>query len=153
MSVDQRNLDQAAPMTFPALMEMYEQNYLLLRVLCGCVPECPAKSLSVIEGPGKDLHVTVIDATPYTRTLKLTYDFGRGEYKPDLIVRMYMDAQQAEVLSRRCRFTGAMQRVGNEVDDSALYCRWKLNRFLFKWLHYLRRQGHGFDGAQWTPLG
>ena len=142
----------AMPMTFTALMDMYEQNYLMLRVLCGDIPDYPAKVVSRVSGKAQDLHLFMIESTPHTVTLKLTYLFPNHELKPDLMVRIYKDAQQAEVLSRKCRVTGKNLKVDSGVSDTALYCRWQLNRFLYKWLRYCKRQGHSFQDLEWSPL-
>lgn len=139
-------------MTFSALMDMYEQNYLMLRVLCGEFPDQPAKAVSVVDGKAQDLHLYMIESTPHTVTLKLTYEFENQEYRPDLMIRLYRDAQQAEVLSRKCRLTGKKLRLDSGVSDTALYCRWQLNRFLYKWLRYCKRQGHSFENIDWNSL-
>jgi len=35
-------------------------------------------------------------------------------------------------------------RLWEREFDSMLVCRWRLNRFLNKWLGYLEHQGHSF---------
>ena len=142
----------AAPMTFTALMDMYEQNYLMLRVLCGEFPEAPAQAVSIGDGKAQNLYLQLLESTPHTTTIKLTYRFGDNENRPDFIIRIYRDAQQAEVLSRKCKVSGKKLFVDSGVTDTALYCRWRLNRFLFKWLRYCQRQGHSFLDVTWSSL-
>jgi len=147
-----REPGHAAPMSFPALMDMYEQNYMMLRVLCGEFPNAPARAVSEGVGKAQNLYLQLLESTPHTITLKLTYKFGDQDNRPDLMIRMYKDAQQAEVLSRKCRLTGKKQLVDSGVSDTALYCRWRLNRFLYKWLRYCKRQQHSFVNVNWLDI-
>jgi uncharacterized protein YqiB (DUF1249 family) len=64
--------------------------------------------------------------------------------RPNLTLRIYHDARQAEVLNSSQQDLEKMERG---MSDAALLYRWKTNRFLYKWLNYCRRQGHGFDSA------
>jgi uncharacterized protein YqiB (DUF1249 family) len=66
----------------------------------------------------------------------------KKRFKPDLLVRVYLDARQAEVLSRTCRFDEVDLRRQRGDLDTQLICKWRLNRFLYKWLGYCLRQGH-----------
>jgi uncharacterized protein YqiB (DUF1249 family) len=75
----------------------------------------------------------------------MTYLFDKEEKRPDLKVQVYHDSRQADVISRDCRFTQKNIRTWEKDIDSALLCRWRLNRFLFKWIKYLHRQGHHFS--------
>ena len=56
-----------------------------------------------------------------------------------------LDALQAEVMSHRCRFDERVLHSQPLPLDSMLSCRWRMNRFLFKWISYLRRQGYTFQ--------
>lgn len=125
-------------------MEMYEQNYLRLRCLCPVLKHISGGFVSQIED-GHDLHLVILEQTRHTTTLKLTYAFESGDSRPDIILRIYHDAHQAEVLSQRCRLTDEWQQIERHPGETALLCKWRLNRFLYKWLNYCRRQGHRFD--------
>lgn len=131
----------------PALMELYELNYIQLRRL---VPDVNAiDDLIVSQADGAlPLHLTVQERCKYTTTLHLTYHFneGDGDYPaPDLLVRMYHDAQVAEVIARGrprgCR-DADYDRFQHQYSIEA---KWQVNRFLHKWLGYCLRQGHGFS--------
>jgi hypothetical protein len=74
----------------------------------------------------------------------LTYLFDDHERRPDLLVQIYHDSKQADVVSRNCRITGRDIRLWEKQIDNVLLCRWRLNRFLHKWLGYLDYQGHSF---------
>jgi uncharacterized protein YqiB (DUF1249 family) len=135
------------PHSFSDLMEMYEANYIRLRLLCGDIRAMPRETVSRLDG-GVPVHIQVLERATHTTTLMLTYLFDNGsedyDRRPDLQVRVYHDSRQAEVISRRCALTGKVQRSWDHNTDSLLLCRWRLNRFLFKWAGYLHRQGHSF---------
>ena len=135
--------DSVRPRSFVALMDMYEQNYIRLRCLCPALSaaDTQTKLVSRLPGPAHDLHLTVLERARHTTTLQLTYAMSDGSLRPDITVRVYHDALQAEVLDRACSVGGRIE-VDHSVTDTALLCRWKLNRFLYKWLGYCLRQGH-----------
>ena len=138
---------QPEPQSFAALMEMYEANYIRLRQLIPDLISWSDKDIRISEVDGAlSLYARLEEITQYTVTLWLSYDFGescpKARYKPDLLVRVYLDARQAEVLSRTCRFDVVdMRRQKGDV-DTLLACKWRLNRFLYKWLGYCLRQEH-----------
>ena len=128
------------PETFAGLMEVYETNYINIRRLCGNLSHIDAWVISQVK-TGLDLHLKILERAKYTLTVKLTYQFNQAnsqridEY-PDLVVRIYYDAKQAEVLTNRARKTGK---------DGHLSSKWYDNRFLYKWLNYCLEQGHRFE--------
>lgn len=135
-----------APNTFAGLMELYESNYIRLRNL---VPELDAMSaVAVSQASGAlDLHLSVIERCRYTTTLGLTYRFQdeTGEFPaPDIRVRIYHDAQLGEVIT--CgRRRGLHHAEYNCLHHTrSLTEKWRMNRFLQKWLGYCLRQGHRF---------
>ena len=133
-------------MTFAALMEMYEENYLALRRLCPDLRELPEAAVSRVNG-ALDLHLELQERTRYTTTLRLTYvfeDAGEQHLRPDLRIRLFHDARQAEVLGRYCRQSGRDLMIDSLTGQAGLGCRWRHNRFLYKWLRYCLRQGHRF---------
>lgn len=134
------------PRSFAGLMEIYESNYIQLRRLCPDLHALRDEAVSRVAG-AMDLHLRLIERSRYTTTVLLTYAFedadGDERLNPNLIVRIYHDALQAEVLSRSCRLEGEVG-VDHLPPEGALKCKWRLNRFLFKWLTYCHRQGHCF---------
>ncbi len=135
------------PRSFVGLMDLYETNYMRIRRLC---PELHRSSKHVVSTvPGAlDLHLKVIERCKYTTTVILTYyfqdDAGNCAPNPNLKVRVYHDARQAEVVSRCFRRLGIEIGKHDFAGESELINRWKLNRFLYKWLGYCRYQGHFF---------
>jgi uncharacterized protein YqiB (DUF1249 family) len=134
----------------PALMELYELNYIQLRRLVPDLDAVQDRSTSRVKGT-LDLHLTVRERCRYTTTLHLTYQFADNGHlfpAPDVVVRMYHDAQMAELISRGAR----RGRRGAEYDrfrnEYPLETKWQANRFLHKWLGYCLHHGHGFSPAR-----
>jgi len=131
---------------FAALMELYENNYLRLRRLCPDLDQVEGVWVSKVAG-ASDLHLTVLERTRYTTRLHLTYAFASGNgvrRQPDLVIRMFHDARQAEVVGRHCRRRGEDITLDAVAGVPGLACRWRHNRFLFKWLGFCLVQGHRF---------
>ena len=134
----------------PALMELYELNYIQLRRL---VPELDAiadHSISKVEG-GLDLYLSVRERSRYTTTINLSYAFsedGDARLVPDVVVRVYHDAQVAEVLSHSSRCDSRDAEYDRSRTRYSLQTKWQVNRFLNKWLAYCLRQGHSFCAAR-----
>ncbi len=141
-------LSLPTPHTFADLMEMYEANYIRLRLLCGDIRQLPDQRISQVKG-AVPVELTVQARAKHTTHIMLTYCFDHINKdvvkRPDLKIRVYHDARQAEVISRQCNITGATLRPWERDVDSLLLCRWRLNRFLYKWVGYLHRQEHDFS--------
>ena len=135
------------PDSFVALMDMYEANYIRLRLFCGDIRNLPDESISS-NGEGVPVKLKVLERSSHTTLIMLTYMFEDDERRPDLKVQIYHDSRQADVVSRNCRITGQDMRLWERELDSMLVCRWRLNRFLHKWLGYLEHQGHSFKVQQ-----
>ncbi len=131
------------PHSFIDLMDMYEHNYIRLRLFCGDIRNLPDETISSVDD-GVAVSLTVIERARHTTTLMLTYLFDDGDRRPDLKIQVYHDSRQADVISRNCRITGRDIRLWEKQIDSVLLCRWRLNRFLYKWLKHLEYQGHDF---------
>ena len=141
------------------LMAIYECNYIRLRQL---IPDLNAVAavggISMAAG-ALDLHLTVSERNRYTTTLTLTYLFDdeHGQFPaPDIQIRIYHDARLAEVIScgRRRGVRGATYDSWRR--DYNLDAKWRINRFLQKWLGYCLRQGHRFRAIapdSLTPAG
>ncbi|MCK5395372.1 MAG: DUF1249 domain-containing protein [Gammaproteobacteria bacterium] len=131
------------PRGFVSLMDLYENNYLRLRRLIPDVSALPNNSISHLPGC-LSLHMTVLERTKFTTTLYLTYYFeesAKSVAEPALTIRLYHDAHQVEVL------TGHLQHGRKQYDhipEKAIKIKWKLNRFLYKWLGYCLYLGHHF---------
>ncbi|PWQ94937.1 DUF1249 domain-containing protein [Leucothrix pacifica] len=143
-----KNIQQAIfpprPRSFAALMEMYEINYMQLRLLCGDIRSLQGTYFSK-QSTGIPLRLEVLEQSSHTTILLLTYDFNSDDQpRPDLQIQIYHDSRQANVISRRCKFLGDQINTRKMGADTQLLCQWRTNRFLFKWVKYLRRQNYSF---------
>ncbi len=138
--------DGLKPRSFASLMDIFENNYIRLRKL---IPDLDILDTATSTRPGAvDLCLTVLERGPYTTTIALTYHFDAGHEQiaePDLIVRVYHDARLAEVMSYQRR----VYKLGSEAWTQAGYAfelerKWRINRFLEKWLGFCLHQGHCF---------
>jgi uncharacterized protein YqiB (DUF1249 family) len=132
--------------SFAGLMELYESNYIRLRNLVPDLDAMPDEVCSQIDGV-LELHLRIVERCKFTTTLNLTYHFHdqQGSFPaPDMQVRMYHDAQVVEVIScgrRRGVRHASYNRMFNRY---TLVEKWRMNRFLQKWLGYCLMQGHRF---------
>ncbi|MFK7816336.1 MAG: DUF1249 domain-containing protein [Gammaproteobacteria bacterium] len=136
------------PSSFSGLMEMYEGNYIRLRKLLGDKDKIPEVAVSRVTN-GMDVYLQVLEQTKYTSTIALTYYFSDVEEGflayPNLKIRIYYDALQAEVMSQTYKRRDPNFHSFNHNVDPSLLKRWRMNRFLYKWLSYCDRQGHTFQ--------
>lgn len=136
--------EDVAPCGFVSLMDLYESNYIRLRKL---LPDLAVLEDSVISRSAghMDLYLKVIERSRYTSTVYLSYCFPTDhglQMEPNLKIRIYHDARLAEVLAGHLHHG---RLVLDDLPSDALFEKWQLNRFLFKWLGYCLRQGHSFD--------
>ena len=131
------------------LMLIYEHNYQQLATL---TPDLDVLSDYEVSTAPKamDLHMRILDRAAYTTTLVLSYHFGLDTgivAEPDLTIRTYHDARLTEVMSggERQRHRGrrsVIRGLPAELEE-----KWRINRFLERWLGYCLHQGHGFGAA------
>jgi len=123
-------------------MEVYERNYMLVRLLAPDLREM-TEGEHVSSAPGAmPLVLDRIAHDRYTTTFNLTYRFSsrhRHAREPDLSIRLYHDARTCEVMSGLLPGERLSPRRTRDLDEG-----WRLNRFLHRWLGYCLRQGHGF---------
>ena len=131
---------------FAGLMALYESNYIRLRNLVPDLDAIPDTVISNALGV-LDLHLRILERCKFTTTLNLTYHFQDNEGMfpaPDMRVRIYHDARVGEVIAcgrRRGLRHAEYNRMHNNytIDE-----KWRMNRFLQKWLGYCLIQGHRF---------
>ncbi|PIE83711.1 MAG: hypothetical protein CSA09_00280 [Candidatus Contendobacter odensis] len=139
-----RDLAHDIPGTFPSLMDLYERNYINMRRLLPIMPTDPVTLVSSVP-EALNLYLQFIERFPYTSELILTYQFEQGVTKraePNLRIRIYHDARQAEVMTAQRRYPANGKE--SVLQNGSLYARWQTNRFLYKWLSYCLHQGHHF---------
>lgn len=139
---------------FVRLMDLYAENYRQLSLLFDDLPLEHQRLISRIPGE-LPIYVEITERHPYTTFARLTYFIeapnGRALPDPDAHLRIYHDARVAE--ATHCYpgtvsqpLFGSLVPVSDVVDH-----RWRMNRFLDRWLEYLLRQGHGLDTTR--PAG
>ncbi|RMG31268.1 MAG: DUF1249 domain-containing protein [Gammaproteobacteria bacterium] len=130
--------------TLGDLMALYESNYIRLRRMLPLLEAMPERAVSEVPG-ALSLHFELQERTPYTTSFRLTYLFCDQEgtfAAPDLLVRMYHDARLAEVL-RLGRWRSRREALYDlRTTRAGLEEKWRVNRFLQKWLGFCLRQGH-----------
>lgn len=138
---------RAAPGSFLALMALYESNHLRLRWLAGDLRSLQGVRRSSAAGDC-DLVMTVLELSPYTTTLELTYDFSSANdavaNAPDMRLRLYHDAGVAEALGWGEGHEHRMLRELRQHAERELDHRWARNIMLNKWLEYCLDRGHSF---------
>jgi uncharacterized protein YqiB (DUF1249 family) len=133
------------------LMEMCEENYLALRRLAPDLKHLRGEFISRRAGR-LELHLEIIEQSPFTSLLRLTYFFPHGDVEvhripeadPDALLRAYHDAAQVEVVNLR----QTALPIHSHYRYPALEAKWKANLFLSKWLGYCLGQGHRFAVAR-----
>lgn len=100
------------------------------------------------------LHITVIASTPYTMTVELSHCFIKNmdEFiEPAVKIRIYQDAQLAEVLSDHVRASVAEVFNNPGLSREIMNYKWRLNYFLQKWLdHCLKKDYHFSKTAEYA---
>jgi len=137
--------EDVAPRGFVSLMDLYESNYIRLRKLLAEPKRIPNKACSTLPGH-LDLHLEIVDRSKYTTTLYLSYGFPSAaglQMEPNLKIRIYHDARLAEVMAGHLHHG---RLILDHLPANALREKWRLNRFLNRWLGYCLKQGHSFNG-------
>ena len=94
------------------------------------------------------LHVTIIENTPYTMTVELSHCFNKNleEFlEPAVKIRLYLDAQLAEVLSDHVRASVAQVFKNAGLSREIMHYKWRLNYFLQKWLDHCLKKDYQFS--------
>ena len=92
-----------------------------------------------------DLFLSVTERCKYTTMLRMTYRFEEGDdflLEPDLHLKVYHDARVVEVQQLQSRSHGPLY-IAEMIEQ-----KWRMNRFLYKWLGYCLYQGHYFYPMQ-----
>jgi uncharacterized protein YqiB (DUF1249 family) len=137
---------RARPRSFVALMGLYESNYVRLNWLTTGVAGLQGAHRSVVTGDC-DLLLTVIERTPYTSTVNLSYSIAEDLQIPDLRVRVYHDAHLAEAQEWAGTHSQPVLKALRTQAERELDQRWARNVMLNKWLEYCVERGHRFSTA------
>jgi uncharacterized protein len=137
---------RARPRSFVALMGLYESNYVRLNWLTTGVAGLQGAHRSVVTGDC-DLLLTVIERTPYTSTVNLSYSIAEDLQIPDLRFRVYHDAHLAEAQEWAGTHSQPVLKALRTQAERELDQRWARNVMLNKWLEYCVERGHRFSTA------
>lgn len=93
------------------------------------------------------LYLEIIERTPYTLTVELSHCFNNdseGSLAPAVKIRVYLDAQLAEVLSDHARAGVAQVFKDPGLSREIMNYKWRLNYFLQKWLDHCLKKDYLF---------
>ena len=152
--VDEAKRSRFGARDIAGLIRIYEASYLRLAKLIPDLDGCDRVMISRVAG-ALDLYLALIERQPYTTTLVLTYRFaegGRHALEPNARIRLYHDVRAAEVVSHRRR-RRRIVRPWTSGRMPELDRKWRMNRFLLKWLRFCTFQGHIFIPGVTPALG
>ena len=131
------------------LEQICESNYRKLLML---IPDLLSfKETAIGHAPNNTtLHIKVIESTPYTMTVEMSHCFHKNldEFlEPAVKIRIYLDAQLAEVLSDHVRASVAHVFKNPGLSREIMNYKWRLNYFLQKWLDHILKKDYRFTDA------
>ncbi len=137
------------------LVDLCEENYRALMRLVPDLRKVRGEVCSVVDRD-QDLFLEVLEQTPYTTLLRLTYYFSHHDGKvrgvldpdPDALLRAYHDASQVEVLDLR----QTAPPVHTHYRYPTLEAKWKGTLFLSKWLAFCLARGYQFSTEPEAPV-
>jgi len=94
------------------------------------------------------LHLEIIERTPHTITVELSHCFAGNldEFlEPAVKIRVYLDAQLAEVLSDHVRAGVSQVFKDPGLSREIMNYKWRLNYFLQKWLDHCLKKDYRFS--------
>jgi uncharacterized protein len=129
------------------LEQVYASNYEKIFRL---IPDlCQLKGNAIGQAPNNtNLHLQIIEQTTYTLTIELSHCFNKkaDEFmEPALRIKIYLDAQLAEVLSDHARPSVARVFKDFSLCREIMNYKWRLNFFLYKWLDHCLTKDYQFS--------
>ena len=128
------------------LIRIYEASYVRLTKLAPDLPACNGVMISRVAG-ALDLHLDIIERQRYTTSLVLTYRFPESDgcvLEPNARINVYHDVRAAEIVSHSRRRLNRSVHPWSPGRMPELDRKWRMNRFLVKWLRFCTYQGHIF---------
>lgn len=131
------------------LEQICDSNYQKLVQLIPDLNVYEHYAVGVTHSSQPHLFLKVLERNPYTLTIELSHQFGQLHELmiPAVTIRVYLDAQLAEVLCDIDR--PAVSRVfrdpGNLVGIRQY--KWRLNYFLQKWLDFCMKSDYHFQAT------
>jgi uncharacterized protein len=114
------------------------------------IPElCAVKGNAIgLAANNTTLHLQIIEQTAYTLTIELSHCFSKKPdelLEPAVRIRIYLDAQLAEVLSDHARASVTHVFKDFGLCREIMNYKWRLNFFLQKWLDHCLTKGYQFS--------
>jgi uncharacterized protein YqiB (DUF1249 family) len=120
----------------------YEKLFRLIPDLCA------VKDTAIGKAPNNTtLHLQIIEQTAYTLTIELSHRFSKKPdelLEPAVRIRIYLDAQLAEVLSDHARASVTHVFKDFGLCREIMNYKWRLNFFLQKWLDHCLTKDYRF---------
>lgn len=135
--------------TFGALVDLTEEAYSQILLLMPDLKTAKGMFQCAVTD-NVALHLEVLEQTPYTTHLHLTYYFSDkdGLYaEPNAYLRVYHDAKQLEVLE----LNQHILPVETMYQAPGMMNKWRLLLFISRWLAFCVGQGYRFSDASKTP--
>lgn len=98
-----------------------------------------------------DLHLGILERSPYTTVISLTHEFKAGSARipaPDLWLRVCHDAKVAEAIVNQDGASPAHARTYTWHKGLDADIKWRLNTFAEKWLKQCLKYGHKFKSFE-----
>jgi hypothetical protein len=137
------------PQRWRMLMDLYDRNFERLRTL---LPKWRGTRVAFESDLGADgaLKLTPIAEEAHTSVIHLSHI--KGVAAPHAFVRVYHDAQQAEITHFE-HGSELKKLFSSELDHQLLvHRRLRLNLFFAKWLDFLEAVGHHANSWRAIPL-
>ena len=126
------------------LTGIFEYNYRRVLSLFDC-NRLDGDTFESCPGGTRSLYAVVHERHAYTTVMRFTHIFkGLHEraLSPDAYVRLYHDAQLAELSHCAPGIINAKSFPAARVPDMPHTLRWKMQMFLQKWVDHVRDSGH-----------
>lgn len=96
------------------------------------------------------LHLKILNRSAHTMTVELSHCFNKNYDEflvPAVNIRVYLDAQLAEVLSDHARASVAQVFKNSGLTEDIMNYKWRLNYFLQKWLDHCLKKSYQFKSG------
>jgi len=124
----------------------FQKLFSLIPDLCSFQSQATGKTTNK-----PSLYLKIIDRTSHTLTVELSHRFDKnldGFMEPAIKIRIYLDANLAEVLKDHVRPTVSMAYKDPSKSVEIMNYKWRLNYFLQKWLDHCLQTNYEFQSTR-----
>ncbi|WP_198245086.1 DUF1249 domain-containing protein [methane-oxidizing endosymbiont of Gigantopelta aegis] len=129
------------------LEKLCESNYQKLLRLIPELKQIKTEAVGLCKNKPA-IHLEMLEQSRYTVTIKLSHRFGdelETFMMPEVVIRIYFDAQLAEVLSDHARHPVSYVYKSATESVAIMHYKWRLNYFLDKWLTHCLKDHYHFS--------